>query len=151
MTGVDAGADVTSSLAAARVHAFQPQLRYPWAWFAAGLVLAAAITVTSLVPASELPAIGLSDKVEHLLAYVALGFWFASLISRRDHVFLALALLAFGGAIEIAQGWMALGRQADLVDLLADAIGSGIGIALAITPLGRWAGALEGRFTGRRG
>jgi VanZ family protein len=148
VTGGDAG---TAPVAAARVRAFRPQLRYPWAWFAAGLVLAAAITVTSLMPASELPAIGMSDKLEHLLAYVALGFWFASLISRRDYLFLALALLAFGGAIEIAQGWMALGRQADLADLLADAIGSVIGIAIAMTPLGRWASALEGRITGRRG
>jgi VanZ family protein len=131
-------------------RAFLPQLRYPWVWFAVGLLMAVVITITSLVPASRLPTLDVSDKAEHALAHCALAFWFGGVLARCDYVFLALALVAFGGGIEVAQGLMDLGRQADLRDLAADVVGIGAGILLALTPLGRWAGWIESRFTVRR-
>ncbi len=118
-------------------------LRYPRAWFCLGLLIAAGITVFSLIPAQNLPSIGVSDKLEHALAYLLLGFWFASVIARWDYLYLMLALLALGGAIEIAQGLMGLGRQADWHDLLADACGIFVGVGLAATPLGHWANYIE--------
>jgi VanZ family protein len=125
---------------------FVPTLRYPRVWFCFGLLLAAAITFTSLLPANQLPQIGISDKVEHAVAYLLLGFWFASVIARWDYVFVLLALVALGGGIEIAQGLMGLGRQADLRDFAANALGAAVGIGIAMTPLGRWAGLLEQRL-----
>jgi len=124
-------------------QALLPSLRYPRAWFGAGLLIASAITVTSLLPARDLPALGISDKVEHAVAYLLLAFWFASVMARRDFVYLVLALLAFGGGIEIAQGLMGLGREADLLDLAADGVGIVAGVVLAATPLGRWAEVIE--------
>jgi hypothetical protein len=126
-----------------------PTLRYPRAWFCAGLLMAIAITVASLVPARDLPALGVSDKLEHVVAYLLLAFWFGSVIARWEYLFLALALFALGGGIEIAQGMMGLGRQADLLDLAADAGGIGLGLALAATPLGRWASFIEILLTRR--
>lgn len=122
-------------------------MRYPRAWFCLGLLLAAIITTLSLLPAQQLPQIGLSDKIRHAIAYLLLGFWFASVIARWDYVFVLLALIALGGGIEIAQGLMGLGRESDLRDFAANALGAAAGIGLAMTPLGRWVGVLEQRLT----
>lgn len=124
-------------------QALLPTLRYPRAWFGAGLLMATAITVACLVPARDLPALGISDKVEHTVAFLLLGFWFASVMTRGDLPYLVLALVAFGGGIEIAQGLMGLGREADVLDLAADGAGSVAGVVLAATPLGRWAKVCE--------
>lgn len=126
-----------------------PTLRYPRAWFAAGVLLAIGITIASLVPAQDLPSIGVPDKIEHAFAYVLLGFWFASVIARWDYVYLVLALLALGGGIEIAQGLMGWGRQADWRDFLADGVGVLIGVGLAATRLGHWANFVEDRLSRR--
>ena len=56
---------------------------------------------------------------------------------RRDILWLALGLVAFGGLIELLQGWMSLGREADIKDLVADALGIATGLLLAVSPLGR--------------
>jgi VanZ family protein len=127
----------------------RPDLRLRRVWFAVGLLLAAAIAVVSLVPPKNLPLVGISDKVEHGLSYLILAFWFASVIVRRDYFVLMLSLLVFGGAIELVQGWMGLGREADLMDLGADAIGIALGVALAATRLGRWAEWMEAALGGR--
>ena len=126
-----------------------PTLRYPRAWFFAGLCLAGIITFFSLIPAQRLPQIGVSDKIEHAVAYLMLGFWFASVIARWDYIFVLLALVALGGGIEIAQGLMGLGREADLRDFAANSIGASAGVLLALTPLGRWAETLERCLTRR--
>jgi VanZ family protein len=106
-------------------------------------MLAAVIIFFSLIPAQQLPQLGVSDKIEHAVAYLMLGFWFASVIARWDYIFILLALVALGGGIEIAQGLMGLGREADLRDFAANSIGAGLGVVLALTPLGRWAELLE--------
>ena len=120
-----------------------PTLRFRRTWVGFGLLLAGIITFYSLIPAQRLPSMGVSDKVEHIAAYALLAFFFGSLITRRDYKFLFLALLAFGGGIEIAQGLMKLGREADLLDLVADLVGAVIGLLLAVTPLGRWPALIE--------
>lgn len=126
-------------------------LRYRRAWLAIGLLIALAITVSCLLPARNLPQFGfvIWDKFEHAFSFFVLGFWFGGMVSRRDLIYLSLALLAFGGAIEIAQGLMGLGREADLYDLLADGSGVLVALLLALTPLGRWAVFLESLFQKR--
>ncbi len=120
-----------------------PELRYRRLWFGVGIAIALAIAVVCLMPGGKLPDVRVSDKTEHLLAFAMLAFWFGSIVVRRDLVWLALALLAFGALIEVAQGLMRLGRQADVNDVVADGVGILIGLGLALTPLGRWAGWLE--------
>ncbi len=120
-----------------------PALHYPRLWFVAGMIIATFITVMSLIPADDVPRIGMSDKVEHTIAYLALGFWFACIVARYDWFWLFCCLLAFGGAIEIAQGMMHVGRQADWRDFVADGLGIIIGFAIALTPLNRWTKLVE--------
>lgn len=120
-----------------------PELRYRRFWFGAGILIALAIAVVCLMPGSKLPDVRVSDKTEHLAAFAMLAFWFGSILVRRDLLWLALALLVFGGLIELAQGAMRLGRHADVRDLVADGVGVALGLALALTPLGRWARWLE--------
>jgi VanZ family protein len=124
-------------------------LRYPRAWMTLGLVIAVLIVIASLTPARDMPVLGISDKLEHAVAYLVLSFWFASLMPRRDYVYLSLALIAFGGGLEIAQGVMGWGREADLMDLVADGAGILAGVLLAATPLGRWAQLIEGYLAPR--
>jgi VanZ family protein len=120
-----------------------PGLRFWRFWMLGGCGLALAITVLSLMPVEQLPEVKLSDKIEHILAYVALALWFGSIVARRRLLWLALALMLFGALIELLQGAMGLGRQADLHDLGANAAGIAGGLLLALTPLGRWAHWLE--------
>jgi VanZ family protein len=128
----------------------RPELRYRRLWFFVGLVLAAAITVVCLLPSSDLPSFHLWDKLEHALAWVALAFWFGSVVVRRDIVCVGVCLVALGGAIELLQGWMALGRSADIKDLLADSVGILIGVLLVASPLGRVPLWLETKLFGVR-
>ena len=123
-----------------------PELRLRGLWLCVGVAIAVFIATMSLLPSRHLPDVNVSDKIEHALAFLLLTFWFGSIVVRRDFLWLALALLVFGGLIELVQGWMGLGRRADLLDLCADAIGIAGGLLLALTPLGRWARWLELRF-----
>lgn len=125
-----------------------PELRYRRLWFGVGVLIALAVAVVCLMPGRKLPDVRVSDKMEHLLAFAMLAFWFGSILVRRDFFWLAVALIAFGGLIELAQGAMRFGREADIKDLLADSIGVVLGLALALTPLGRWARWLESRLGG---
>jgi VanZ family protein len=126
----------------------RPELRYRRLWFVVGLVLAGIITYLSLLPVRYLPTVHLWDKLEHALAYVALAFWFGSVVVRRDIFWVGLALLAFGGLIELVQGWMGMGRSAELRDLLADGVGILFGLLLVLSPLGRVPAWLESRLLG---
>jgi len=120
-----------------------PELRYRRLWLLSGLAIALCIAAVCLVPSRNLPTVNVSDKIEHALAFALLAFWFGSIVVRHDFLWLALSLLAFGALIELIQGWMGWGREADLLDLRADAIGIILGMLLAVTPLGRWARWLE--------
>lgn len=120
-----------------------PALRYRRLWFGAGVAIAVAVAVLCLLPGRHVPDVNVSDKLKHFAAFGMLSFWFASILVRRDLGWIALALLAFGGAIELAQEAMPWGRRAEWEDVIADGIGVAGGIIVALTPLGRWALWLE--------
>lgn len=88
------------------------------------------IAVASLVPVGMLPppALNIWDKAQHATAFVWLTV--LGLLSYPAHAIrVGLGLLVFGGAIELAQaatGW----RHGEWVDLAADAIGIGAGVAV---------------------
>lgn len=86
----------------------------------------------SLAPAQALPpGVTLWDKVEHTAAYLALtmmGAWaFPSRLTR-----LASGLFAGGVGVEILQSLMALGRQGDPADALANSLGIAVGLLLTL-------------------
>lgn len=128
----------------------RPELRYRRLWFVVGVALALTVTVLCLLPSKDLPSIHLWDKLEHLLAWSALAFWFGSVVVRRDILWVVLSLVALGGAIEVLQGWMGLGRSADIKDLLADSVGILFGTLLVLSPLGAVPAWLESRLFGVR-
>ena len=119
------------------------RLRHARIWYVFGAVLTLLVVVASLVPARDLPRLRVSDKLEHVLAYLALALWFGGLAAPRSYLRLALGLLVLGGGIEIAQGLMGLGREADWRDFEADALGVALGLSLCLAGLRHWAVWLE--------
>jgi VanZ family protein len=64
--------------------------------------------------------LGDRDKVEHVLAFFTLTILCTVAYPRRALAVSGLKMLAFGAFIEIVQSIPALGRQADVADLVAD-------------------------------
>jgi VanZ family protein len=71
------------------------------------------------------------DKLNHWLAFASMAFsaCFAFALARHRLLKVMLALLAFGVVIELVQSQIP-GRDADALDVLADAIGIGGGLLL---------------------
>lgn len=103
----------------------------PRVWLGIGWLLVLGVVVLSLIPLA-LPKTRVEDldKLEHLIAYLAMMWWFAALSAPRRHLAIGLALCALGGAVEIAQsltGW----RAGEWYDFAADSLGVLIGWGLA--------------------
>ncbi len=85
----------------------------------------------------SVPSFPLSDKVFHLILYM--GFGIALLFSlyatrlkdRRRFLYIVFACAMFYGLIDEIHQLFVPGRHFDLADLVADAVGSVIGIFLA--------------------
>lgn len=128
-----------------------PELRLRRFWFSVGVAIAVAVAVLCLAPGRNIPDVNISDKIQHFAAFAMLAFWFGSILVRRDLLWLAVALLTFGALIEVAQEMMRLGRSGEVRDLIADALGILLGLAVALTPLGHWARWFESLLlTGQR-
>lgn len=101
-------------------------------WRALLLLLLAVILWLALSPAPPKTVDSGWDKANHAMAFAALAFtsvW-AQWPRPRAWLGLVLALLAFGGGIEIAQSFLPP-READWLDLLADGVGIAIGLVVA--------------------
>jgi VanZ family protein len=90
----------------------------------------ALVAALSLAPSATLPPTSVGDKVEHVIAYAVLGLLGAAR-SGREMALLILGLAAFGSAIEILQTFSP-GRSPDLLDVVADIVGAGLGCGAAI-------------------
>lgn len=93
------------------------------------------ITWLALVPAPPVQITTGWDKSNHALAFATLAFSSVWALARRPQLpqqwpALALGLLAYGGAIEIAQTYLPP-REGDWMDLLADGVGISLGLAAA--------------------
>jgi VanZ family protein len=106
-------------------------LRYPLVWWGLGCLLVAGVAVGSLIPARVIEGtFSLGDKALHLLAYFVLTFWFAGLCRRERYWILALAVFAFGFALELAQSGTS-SRSFDPGDAIANTGGILLALALA--------------------
>jgi len=77
------------------------------------------------------------DKMMHAFTFCCLMGWWGNVFhARRARGLAALGCLAFGVLIEILQ-WLMPPRDADALDVLADAIGIMLGLLLLHTPLAR--------------
>jgi hypothetical protein len=95
----------------------------------AAWALAAAIVILSLVPPTLRPETGAPHSLEHFTIFAATGFAFG-LGYKRWHHLLAILLVIFSSAIEIAQLFVP-GRHARLGDLIIDALAVCIGVVMA--------------------
>jgi VanZ family protein len=119
-------------------------LRFPRLWLGLGWLAVALTIVVCLVPNDRLPQPpDLSDKSEHVIAYLLLSVWFGGIYERGRYWAIAAGLLVFGILIEIAQGAMGLGRSADVHDVIADSIGIVAGLMLCWFGLGSWVQWIE--------
>jgi len=94
-------------------------------------------TLTTL-PTESIPSVGVSDKVEHLLAYFVLSILlYLTLLFQKKSVllknyamlFTVLIVFTYGIIDEVHQ-LMIPGRSCELLDFLADMIGGIIGIII---------------------
>jgi len=92
-------------------------------------LLALAIVILSLVPASLRPETDLPHALEHFAIFVATGIAFGIGYGRRSRL-VALWLVIFAGAVELAQ-FAIPGRHARLGDFIVDALAACIGLAMA--------------------
>lgn len=94
-------------------------------------VYALLLTVASLLPASELPtSVNFNDKLVHAACYLLFAILVAALCDNlRRYALAALGLVLFGLLIEGAQG-LSGGREASLLDALANAVGVASGYGL---------------------
>jgi VanZ family protein len=120
--------------------------RWRLLWWLLGVAYGILMLAGGLLPIEQLPYVPLWDKLKHLGAYLFLGFWFGSLLARARHGLLFIALFAYGALIEVLQGLLPTGRTAEWQDLVANALGIALGLALARTSLGRWPALIESRF-----
>jgi VanZ family protein len=99
------------------------------------VLLALLVGIVSYLALTPNPPAGVDfgwDKLNHALAFAALAFT-AHLgypSSRRTRLLWLIALLAFGGLIELLQ-WFVPGRSSEWGDLLADSIGIACGALIA--------------------
>lgn len=104
--------------------------RWPKAvrWLLVALSLAATFWL-ALSPADDVPSVGFSDKIQHGLAFAALTCAYGLMFPHRRLCVLA-GVAAVGVAIEVLQGVMPFGRDAEFADLAADAVGIVLGLIL---------------------
>jgi VanZ family protein len=102
-----------------------------WAAITALTAGVVAVSILSLAPSDALPAIDVWDKLQHVLAYFALAVTGAvAFPARRALPWLAIGLLILGSVLEAMQA-VVPGRVAAVDDAVANAIGVGLGLAIA--------------------
>jgi VanZ family protein len=133
--------------AAAPLSPAPAKLRYSKLWWGIGWLLIVAVIWGSLDrPTGRQLPFDAGDKVIHFFAYWCMTIWFSGVLARRRYPWLALWLMAFGGAIELMQGAMGFGRDADWRDMVANGAGIVTALAVAYAGLGSWIAVIERRL-----
>ena len=134
----------------AQCPATQKELRFSRLWTAFGVLLVCFVIYLSLAPTQSLPDFPFSagDKVEHLLTYTAMMFWFGQIFRKRGASFLiAAGFVALGIALEYVQGSTGY-RTFEYADMAANGIGVVSGLFLSRSRLGGLLSAFEGFLPG---
>ena len=120
--------------------------RYFRLWQAIGVLMVVVVCVASLSPTMPPPPGLHGDKVEHLIAYGSLTYWWGMLYPERAQRWLAcLLFILMGIGLEFAQ--RATGyRVLDVFDMAANTVGALLGRMAVETPFGRLLGVLDRRL-----
>jgi VanZ family protein len=109
------------------------------AWWVLGFALVVIAAVLCLIPMEfEAKAFEFNDKVSHLVGHGALAAYFAGLVPRSRWIRIFSFLLLFGIAVEFTQYYMDVGRNGDVRDVAANALGAALGLVAARLGLARW-------------
>lgn len=116
-----------------------------WArlWQAGALLMVVAIIAGSMLPGPAVAAVSQWDKLEHALGYGAVTLWAIGMLRPARYLHAAAAALLLGASLELAQALLTSSREGDLLDLVANAVGIAVALALAHLGLGGWAARLE--------
>jgi VanZ family protein len=124
-------------------------LQFPRLWLSMAWLCVGGALFACLAPSNArvmAPIFELNDKVTHALGFGVLMICFAGIYPRARYAWIALGLLSLGILIELLQAWMSLGRNAEIVDVLADSIGIAAGMTVSRFWLGGWAQRVELRW-----
>ncbi len=119
-----------------------PVLRYARWWSGLGVLALAAGVGVALKPGGGMLLATLGDKLNHALAFAFFTVWFGGVVAPGRMWQVALLLLGYGIAIEGAQALTPY-RQAEALDVAADAGGILLGWALSAAGLRHWCRQLE--------
>ena len=97
-------------------------------WRLLSVLLLGGITLSSLIPLSQLPNVAGGDKSHHLIAYAILVFPLA-LCRPPKWIGLVCVYAIWGGIIELLQPFV--NRYAEWFDVVANCAGLGLGIFVA--------------------
>lgn len=120
-------------------------LKYSGHWRLAGFMLLLIVLAAAVMPAVWLWPdrgqiavwFGGIDKWAHALAFTVLAVWFAGQYRPRSYWRIAIGLVAYGLLIELCQRSISY-RSAEWYDVVADVVGIGIGLSLAMIGIGGW-------------
>ena len=130
------------------------RFHFPRLWVAGWVALLVLVATGSLMPSSGLPGIAFpgADKLQHGAGYALMSAYAVMLFAtRRVRWTAAAGLLAFGIAIELAQGAFTADRNPELGDVAANAAGIAAGLLLARTHLASLLQRVDRRVAGKRG
>jgi VanZ family protein len=100
------------------------------AWRLIFLVLTVLVIWLSVKAPGEGPGLPIWDKLQHFMAYAALGFAGSlGFPGRKPTIFLALGVVLLGAALEVAQSFVPA-RDMSFGDGVADLLGVAVGIGL---------------------
>jgi VanZ family protein len=97
----------------------------------AGLAVAVAIAVLSVLPGDELPDVNLSDKAEHAIAYAVLAMTISLWLGRRRLLVAVFLAVGYGALLELVQAVAGTGRTPSLLDEGANLAGACVGAGVA--------------------
>lgn len=118
-------------------------LARPGLWISGAVAIGAAIALGSLLPGPVVETVSGYDKFEHAGAYFLLTLWLAGMVERKGYLLAAAVPLLLGAGLEVAQGLLTETRQADPLDLVANAAGITLALVVAYLGLGGWASRVE--------
>jgi VanZ family protein len=101
-------------------------------WAFVGILMTLVVIMGSLARTNDVPSMNLFlhlDKILHGLSYLALGFWFHQLESKKE-VLIFVILICLGIALEILQPIVS-NRFFDYWDILANSSGVFVGVLLS--------------------
>jgi VanZ family protein len=111
------------------------RLRFLRLWQGIGALLIAFVVYESLTPHPIEVPLPQGDKYGHILAYATLMAWFAQIyLGRSARTAWAVGFVAMGIGLEFLQGLTDY-RSFEIADMIANAVGAGIGWCAVQTPL----------------